>query len=88
MAGDAWHRDLLRGMAEPGSARPALLPAPLHETMLDYLRFRHVFRNAYSFDLQWEKMSALVLNVEATLLELERALDEFLTHAPRATDNR
>ena len=86
MTGDAWHRDLLRAMTEPAGARPALLPAALHETLQDYLRFRHVFRNAYSFDLQWDKMSTLVLNVETTLLQLERALDQFLTHAPRAPD--
>ena len=53
-----------------------------------WIRFRkQLLRNAYSFDLQWEKMSALVLNVEFTLLALERALDEFLTHAPRDADN-
>ncbi|MCX6895709.1 MAG: hypothetical protein NTZ16_09485 [Verrucomicrobia bacterium] len=78
VAGDAWHRDLLLRMKAPTATRPALLSGALHDTLLEYLRFRHVFRNAYSFDLDWQKMSPLVLNVEATLKQLEQALDKFL----------
>ncbi len=85
--GEAWHRDLLRRMTEPGARRPALLPADLHDGLLDYLRFRHVFRNAYSFDLDWQKLSPLVMRVEETLQQLESALDVFLAKgAPNAPD--
>ena len=52
----------------------------------DYLGFRHVFRQAYSFQLDWEKMSPLVLNCEGTLRELEAALDRFLESAEAAED--
>ncbi|HEV2455929.1 MAG TPA: hypothetical protein VGY98_16820 [Verrucomicrobiae bacterium] len=38
------------------------------------------FRNAYSFDLDWQKMSPLVLCLEETLQKLEKALDDFLKH--------
>jgi hypothetical protein len=44
----------------------------------EYLRFRHVFRNAYSFDLDWQKMSPLVLRLEETFKKLEKALDDFV----------
>lgn len=80
--GEAWHRDLLRGMTRDGPGRPAWLSASLHESLLEYLRFRHVFRNAYSFDLQWEKMAPLVQNAEATLKQLEQELDGLLARAP------
>jgi len=30
-----------------------------NDTLNEYLRFRHVFRNAHSFDLDWLKMSPL-----------------------------
>lgn len=76
--GELWHRDLLNRMTRPGPARPALLPDDLCQALGDYLAFRHVFRNAYSFDLQWEKMSALVLDVSATLARVEAAIDTFL----------
>ena len=69
--GDAWHRELLLRMKLPGAHRPSLLSSELHDALLEYLRFRHVFRHAYSFDLDWQKMSPLVLNVEETLRQLE-----------------
>ena len=75
--GDAWHRDLLQRMKTPTGHRPALLSEELHDTLNEYLRFRHVFRNAYSFDLDWQKMSPLVLRLEETFQELENALDDF-----------
>ena len=76
--GDAWHRELLLRMKTPTARRPALLSEELHDTLNDYLRFRHVFRNAYSFDLDWRKMSPLVLRLEETFRELENAMDDFL----------
>jgi hypothetical protein len=76
--GDNWHRDLLLCMRKPTTQRPALLTEELHDALLDYLRFRHVFRNAYSFDLDWRKMSPLVLKLEETFQNLECALDTFL----------
>jgi hypothetical protein len=76
--GDAWHRELLLRMKTPTAARPALLSQELHDTLNEYLRFRHVFRNAYSFDLDWRKMSPLVLRLGETFQKLECALDDFL----------
>jgi len=84
--GEAWHRDLLRGMTRDGPGRPAWLSASLHESLLEYLRFRHVFRNAYSFDLQWEKMAPLVQNAEATLTQLEQELDGLGRHGVTEAD--
>jgi hypothetical protein len=76
--GDAWHRELLSRMKTPTKNRPALLSQELHDTLNEYLRFRHVFRNAYSFDLDWQKMSPLILSLEETFQKIEKALDEFV----------
>ena len=76
--GDAWHRELLLRMKAPTVHRPALLSEELHDILNEYLRFRHVFRNAYSFDLDWRKMSPLALRMEETFQMLEKALDNFL----------
>lgn len=43
-----------------------------------FLRFRHVFRNAYSFDLDWQKMSPLMLRLEETFNSLEKVLNDFV----------
>ena len=78
VSGDAWHRELLRRMKASTSQRSALLSDELHDSLNEYLRFRHVFRNAYSFDLDWQKMSPLVLRLPETFRMLEKALDDFL----------
>ncbi len=65
--GDAWHRQLLDQMAKATDRRSAVISEALNETLNEYLAFRHVVRQSYSFTLQWEKMAALVLNCEATM---------------------
>jgi ribonuclease HepT-like protein len=76
--GDTWHRELLLRMKTSTARHPALLSEELHDTLNEFLRFRHVFCNAYSFDLDWRKMSPLVLHLEETFQKLENALDDFL----------
>ena len=76
--GDAWRRELLPRMKTPAARRPALLSEELHDTLKEDPRFRHVFGSAYSFDLDWRKMSPLVLRLEGTFQKLEKALDDFL----------
>ena len=78
VSGDSWHRELLRRMKTSAPNRPALLTEELHDSLNEYLRFRHVFRNAYSFDLDWQKMSPLVLRLEETFQKLEKSLNDFL----------
>ena len=79
--GDAWHRELLLRIKTPTACRPALLSDELHDALLEFLRFRHVFRSAYSFDLDWRKMAPLVLKLEETLRQLEEALENFVRWA-------
>ena len=76
--GESWHRELLDAMIRPSAARPAVLSKPLRDRLREYLEFRHVFRQAYSFQLRWDKMSPLVLGCEETLRQLEAELDVFL----------
>ena len=76
--GDSWHRQLLLRMKEPTMHRPALLSDELHDSLIEYLRFRHVFRNAYSFDLDWQKMLPLVMRLEDTFRILEAELAAFV----------
>jgi hypothetical protein len=65
-------------MKAPTANRPALLSEELHDRLNEYLRFRHAFRSAYSFDLDWRKMFPLVQGLEETFQDLEKALNEFL----------
>jgi hypothetical protein len=75
--GEAWHRQLLDGMAAANEVRTAVISASLYETLSEYLAFRHVVRQSYSFHLQWGKMAGLVLNCEATMRSIEDELGVF-----------
>ncbi len=69
-------------MTRPTKNRAAVISESLRDTLSEYLAFRHVFRQAYSFDLRWDKMSDLVLNCEPSLRHLETELEAFLRTAP------
>ena len=76
--GGSWHTQLLDGMARRQENRVAVLSQGLHDILLDYLTFRHVFRHAYSFELQWRKMAPLVAECETTFRRLEQDMTCFL----------
>jgi len=75
--GSRWHSDLLVQVGRKSSNRPALLSESLVGRLAEYLNFRHVFRHAYSFELDWAKMRSLVVHCEETLKWLDRELHEF-----------
>jgi len=50
-----WHKDLLKISADSG-----IISNDLHDTLSDYLSFRHFFVHAYSFTLRWEELKPLV----------------------------
>ena len=75
--GEAWHQRLLEAMTQPGAGRPRLLSDELHQHLLEYLQFRHLFRNSYTFHLRWEKMAHLVLESAGLVEALEQELAVF-----------
>jgi hypothetical protein len=79
-AGENWHRDLLASMVRPGDRRPGAISETARQALRPYLGFRHVFRQGYGFDLQWDKMSPLVRNCEQTWRLVQPELSAFLNH--------
>ena len=78
-----WHRDLLAQMslAIP-DIRPAVLRPETGAALIEYLEFRHVVRNVYTFNLRPDRVAELVNElrptcrlVEDDLLGLARLLD-------------
>ena len=78
LSGENWHRALLDSMLRPASSRPVVISPETHESLGDYRAFRHVFRNAYSFDLDWGKLAPLVADCDSTLKRLDGELRLFL----------
>ena len=80
--GEFWHRELLERVSHRNQFRPPVISPGLKEKLRDYLEFRHVFRQAYSFQLRWEKMRPLVSDCEQILHSLQNELEAFLRTRP------
>lgn len=75
--GKSWHRDLLEAASRRTATRGAVISEELSNALRPYLQFRHVFRQAYTYELQWSKMAPLVERCEQTLSQLESEIREF-----------
>lgn len=63
-AGPRWHRDLLEQMSlVVTDVRPAVLSPETPAALIDYLEFRHVVRNVYTFNLRSDRVAELVRNL-------------------------
>ena len=57
------HQELLDYMLTKTSNREAVIDEDTYFILNEYLKFRHVFRHGYSFQLKWEKMKNLAENL-------------------------
>ena len=73
------HANLL---AQTARELPGIRPAVLHEALWlrlqDYLAFRHFFRHAYGYTLEWARLRPLVAGMSATYTDLQGQLTVFL----------
>lgn len=81
-SGGDWHRELLRQMQiEIPDIRPAILSARTVQVLDEYLRFRHIVRNVYTFEFDADRLDRLARGLrpclEKTSSEL-RAYADFL----------
>lgn len=76
--GSYWHADLLVRMATPQEEiRPAIIDDPLHARLKEYLDFRHFFRHAYGYTLEWNQLRWKAENLLGTLTALRNQLQHF-----------
>lgn len=77
--GDSWHRDLLSRVAtEIPDVRPAVISRALQKQLDDYRRFRHLFRNVYELNLDWDKLIPLLSRLPAVNGNLQEELGAFI----------
>ena len=57
--GGEWHRRLLDRMGQPTAQRPAVLSAEAIASLQELLRFRHLVRHLYAYELQAEPVERL-----------------------------
>lgn len=82
--GTSWHRDLLQSMTLdlPG-IRPGLLSAHTAHDLEEFLRFRHLFRNLYGFELEWSRLLPLLKRLSGVWQALHSDLERFLEFLER-----
>jgi hypothetical protein len=76
--GSDWHVQLLQRMTTPiETVRPAVIDRETARKLDEYLRFRHVFRHVYGFELQWERCQLLLHQLPKTAEALVQQLAKF-----------
>ncbi len=76
--GANWHRDLLSQMTlEVPEVRPAAITKETYRQLDEYLRFRHVVRNAYTFELNAQRILELAGTVRDCFERVNRDLLRF-----------
>jgi len=84
--GEDWHTELLLQMAHPiKGIRDAVISTDLLEKFKEYLRFRHLFRHIYGFELKWERFKDLSLSLSTVLSEFKDKLEGFKDTLDKST---
>jgi hypothetical protein len=77
-AGPDWHLDLLLRMTVPvEKTRPAVISKELGRELAEYLRFRHVFRHLYGFELRWDRCRSLLEQLPRLAGRINEELQRF-----------
>lgn len=77
--GAHWHRNLLTQMTlEVPEVRPVVLTVETQEALVEYLEFRHVVRNVYTFNLRPQRVAELVESLRTTFDLAQRDLQRFV----------
>ena len=75
--GNKWHKKLLEQMIT-GINRKPVLSEENYQKLNEYLIFRHFFRHAYSYRLDWDEMRELVLNIKTVWAKVKAEITDFL----------
>lgn len=78
-AGPAWHRELLQNMTlEIPGVRPRVIERGTARLLDEFLRFRHLFRSVYGFELEWDRLRPLLDRVPSAWAALRCDLERFV----------
>jgi len=87
-AGPSWHRSLLQEMTlELPGVRPPVLRPETARQLEELLRFRHLFRNLYGFELEWPRMRALLESLPDVWRAVDADLHTFLEFLDQSAES-
>ena len=64
ISGTKWHKDILIKAFDKSDKKLYMFRDDLKIPLIEYMQFRHFVRHTYGFQLKWEKMKNLLLNVK------------------------
>jgi hypothetical protein len=74
-ASTEWHKELLEQMGlDLPKIRPPVLTSDSIQRLDEYLRFRHIVRNVYTFSFDPERIGRLVRELESTFSQIREEL--------------
>lgn len=77
--GEDWHKDLLFQREKPfEGTRGKVISEDLLQPLKEYLRFRHLFRHIYGFELKWNRIEPLCIQMETLLNKLKGEIEHFI----------
>ena len=76
--GNKSHQELLPQMVSENENRAEIINEELYLKLREYATFRHFYRHAYSFQLNWEKMKPLVKDIHSIWKEIKNKLEYFI----------
>lgn len=76
--GNKSHQELLHQMASENENRKEIVDEDLYLLLREYATFRHFYRHAYSFQLNWEKMKPLIDNINIVWKNVKEKLNSFI----------
>lgn len=83
-----WHRRLLKNMSlEIPTIRPIVISKDLEKELEEYLKFRHLVRNIYGFELDFERMGPLIRGVSEVFDKLSQEIGTFLSFLEELAEN-
>ena len=77
-AGNMWHSDLFADMFKKTEKHEQILSQELFELLKEYLGFRHVFRHAYSYELDWSRLQPLFFKMPENWQAVKKDLNKFI----------
>ncbi|MCZ6679853.1 MAG: nucleotidyltransferase domain-containing protein [Candidatus Poribacteria bacterium] len=87
--GSNWHTLLLQQMEhEVPEHRPAVIDHALALRLHRYLRFRHLFRHTYGYELVWDELRPLAEMLPELFAEFKTGVERFLKRSEEENKSR
>lgn len=76
-SGNMWHSDLFTYMFSETEQHSQILSQDLFVPLKNYLGFRHVFRHAYGYELDWIHLKPLSDGLKENWIQVKACLESF-----------